>query len=100
MNKKELQEMALKQIKQDLSSNDEEAIVELLSFVPTENLLGFLSEDEQNIFKLEIASLKLFACSSSWRLLENALNLFNKCKVIFNSKSRSSFNFSGALGDT
>ena len=55
MNKKELQEMALKQIKQDLSSNDEEAIVELLSFVPTENLLGFLSEDEQNIFKLEIA---------------------------------------------
>jgi hypothetical protein len=39
-------ERVLEQIKADLFNDDVEAIEELLSFVPRENLIGYLPEEE------------------------------------------------------
>lgn len=44
-------ERVLEQIKADLSIGDVEAIEELLSFVPKENLIGFLPEEEWERFE-------------------------------------------------
>lgn len=41
----------VKQIKSDLSHNDETAICELLSFVPEKNLIQFLPEEQWEKFK-------------------------------------------------
>lgn len=44
-------ERVLEQIKSDLAMGDVEAIEELLSFVPKENLIGFLPEEEWERFE-------------------------------------------------
>ena len=44
-------ERVLEQIKNDLAMGDVEAIEELLSFVPKENLIGFLPEEEWERFE-------------------------------------------------
>lgn len=44
-------ERVLEQIKADLSMGDVTAIEELLSFVPKENLLGYLPEEEWERFE-------------------------------------------------
>ncbi len=46
-------ERVVEQIKSDLSNGWEESIEELLSFVPRENLIGFLSEDEWERYENE-----------------------------------------------
>jgi hypothetical protein len=44
-------ERVLEQIKSDLFNGDVEAIEELLSFVPRENLIGYLPEEEWERFE-------------------------------------------------
>jgi hypothetical protein len=44
----ELIELVLKQIVEDVKVGDLTAIEELLSFVPTKNLIGFLTEEKSN----------------------------------------------------
>lgn len=46
-------ERVLEQIKSDLAMGDVEAIEELLSFIPKENLIGFLPEEEWERFENE-----------------------------------------------
>ena len=46
-------ERVVEQIKSDLFNGYDESVEELLSFVPRENLIGFLSEDEWERFENE-----------------------------------------------
>lgn len=46
-------ERVVEQIKTDLFNGYEESVEELLSFVPRENLIGFLSEDEWERYENE-----------------------------------------------
>ena len=46
-------ERVVEQIKSDLSIGDVEALEELLSFVPRENLLGYLPEEEWDKYENE-----------------------------------------------
>ena len=46
-------ERVLEQIKSDLFNGDVEAIEELLSFVPRENLIGYLPEEEWERYENE-----------------------------------------------
>ena len=46
-------ERVLEQIKSDLFNGDVEAIEELLSFVPRENLIGYLPEEEWEQYENE-----------------------------------------------
>lgn len=46
-------ERVVEQIKSDLSNGWEESIEELLSFVPRENLIGFLPEEEWDKYENE-----------------------------------------------
>ena len=46
-------ERVLEQIKSDLFNGDVEAIEELLSFVPKENLIGYLPEEEWERYENE-----------------------------------------------
>ena len=50
-NKKTLIETVLQQIVMDVHLGDSEAIEELLKFVPTENLIAYLPEEDWNDFK-------------------------------------------------
>ena len=49
--KQELIERVVEQIKQDLISNDVEAMEELLRFCPTKNLIAYLPEEEWGKFE-------------------------------------------------
>jgi hypothetical protein len=46
----DLLDAVINQIKYDISSGDETAIDELLGFVPVENLIGYLPEDNWEKF--------------------------------------------------
>jgi len=49
MNKQDLITKVIKQIKTDLAVPDTEALHELLTYVPTHNLIGYLPEEETPI---------------------------------------------------
>jgi len=48
--KQSIVDQCIEQIKKDLEMGDETAIDELLKFVPDENLIGFLPDDDQPRF--------------------------------------------------
>ena len=50
MNKEDLINKVIEQIKDDFFNGDIEPIEELLKFIPVENLIGYLSEDEWKQF--------------------------------------------------
>lgn len=51
LSKDDLIQKVRKQIQLDLDVGDYEALEELLTFTPTENLIGFLYEEDQKQFK-------------------------------------------------
>lgn len=50
-NKEKLIEKVIEQVSEDIHFHEYEALEELLSFTPIENLIGYLPEDEQSHFK-------------------------------------------------
>lgn len=53
--KEDLLNMVLEQIKTDVHVGDYEAIQELLNFIPTENLIAYLPEEDWKPFKHLVA---------------------------------------------
>jgi len=51
MHEDDMIDTAIEQIKKDIEAGDVSAIFELLRFVPEENLIAYLPEDQQKRFK-------------------------------------------------
>jgi hypothetical protein len=54
-NKQDLIEKVVEQIKEDLHCGEVEALEELLTFVPVENLIGYLPEEDWKPFNHLVA---------------------------------------------